>query len=163
MTTHQNKTHLLKKKMNIYKDSKYSNIPVCEQIAILFTVLAKEIDNSEELYSQNKFEEAYKVVHENLGLCGKLCDILTEMLAQSGSTVKGEEWMVYFSNLMQGIVLLSSNHNIERKKKLIASVHEMAVLWRNKRQILANELQNVQTPLNPQKMISENATINFDI
>jgi hypothetical protein len=162
MTTYQSKTHFFKKKMDIYKDSKYSNIPVCEQIAILFTVLAKEIDISEELYSQKKFEDAYKIVHENLSLCGKLCEILTEMHAQSGTSSKGDEWMNYFSHLMQGIVLLSSNHNIERKIKLIKSIHEMAGIWRNKRQTLTDELQNVNHSASQEKA-DDNLNINFDI
>lgn len=162
MTIYHNKTHLFKKKMDVYKESKYSNIPVCEQIAILFTVLTKKIEHSEELYAQKKFEDAYKVVHENLALCGKLCEILIEMHAQNGTNSNSQEWMIYFSNLMHGIVLLSSNHNIERKNKLIQSILNMAELWRNKRELLTAELQNITTTI-PQEKTNENLNINFDI
>lgn len=149
--THYNPYHF-KKKMNVYKDTQYANIPVCEKIALLFEVIAKEIDASEKLYAEKKFEEAYRVVHENLALCGKLCDILTEMLAHDGSEANGKGWMIYFKDLMHAIVLVSSNHHVERKNKLMNSLQEMAKIWREKgrketKTVHHHNMKNTEKPL----------------
>ena len=162
MITDKNKHFIFMKKMSVYKDSKYNNIPVCEQIAILFDLIAKDVERSEDLYAQNKIQEAYTIVDNNIALCGKLCEILTAMLAANAKGESGEEWITYFSSLMRGIVLLSSNHNVERKQKLVKSIKEMGELWRNKGKEYAVTTHNaVHTKAEKSETI--NSSLNLDI
>ncbi|CAO5677369.1 MAG: hypothetical protein HEEMFOPI_01103 [Holosporales bacterium] len=121
-----------KNKIQAYTVGKHSNIPFCEQVAILFDAISKKITISEDLYAKKEYEKAYHVVKDNINLVTSLSEILTNSVIDEDDMTNANSWYNYFLGLIQSLVLLSSNHNTERKEKILESLHTMATMWRKR-------------------------------
>ncbi|MBP9753169.1 MAG: flagellar protein FliS [Proteobacteria bacterium] len=128
-----------KNKLQAYTASKHLNVPFCEQIAILFDTIAKKINKSEALYEQKEFEKAYHIVKDNINLVTSLSEILTTSVIDANDMENANTWHNYFVALTQSLVLLASNHNEERKEKILVSVHSMATMWRKRGEEIRKE------------------------
>jgi hypothetical protein len=128
-----------KHKVNAYASSKHTNVPFCEQVAILFDIIGKKVTLSEDLYERKEFEKAYHIVKDNINLCTSLCDLLVSSVVDEKNMDNANTWQNFFLSLTQSLVLLSSNHNKERKEKILESVKAMATLWRKRGQEIQEE------------------------
>ena len=128
-----------KHKVNAYASNKHTNVPFCEQVAILFDILIKKINLSEDLYEKKEFEKAYHVVKDNINLCTSLCELLVSAVVDEKNMDNANTWQNFFLSLTQSLVLLSSNHNSERKEKILESLKAMATLWRKRGQEIQEE------------------------
>lgn len=141
-----------KKNINVYRNAQLSSKPVQENAALAFEAIAKKIDEFELLYAEKKFEQACNKVSDTLTLCeglsGLLIDItLDGMQVDSGShqVESTLDWQTYFIELMRTISSLASDHNPQKKEKLINSLKALAQEWRNVSSLYENTVKTGDT------------------
>jgi len=133
------------KNINVYQNVQSESKPVQENAALAFEAIAQKIEESEVLYAEKKFEKACNKVSDTLTLCeglsGLLIDISLDGTQTEISSHKVEstlDWQTYFIELMRTISSLASDHNAQKKEKLINSLKAIAQQWREVPSVYAN-------------------------
>ena len=147
-----------RKNINVYKNAQSASKTVQENAALAFEAIARKIEEFETLYAEKNFESACNKVSDTLNLCeglsGLLIDITLDGMPIDSSSQNGEhtlDWEVYFIELMRTISSLASDHNPQKKEKLINSLKALAAQWRNVPSLYASavDTQNSdQKPIN---------------
>jgi len=116
--------------MNQYVSNQFYSLTLCEQFAFIFTNMLKRLEQSERLYEEKKYEEASRLVNENITKTGALANYMIDFFCERHQDEFAQVWSQYLMTLMNDYTLLSIRHDPELKRSITERLTNTIQMWR---------------------------------